>query len=65
VTSGVRWGNPQSPIREEYHWFAIAVEGALPPISRDQEENHATLVALPAKAKDFLGKGLLKTGAAF
>jgi len=43
-------------IRMDYRWFAIAAKGALLPISCDQEEYHANLVALPVeREEDFLG----------
>lgn len=43
-------------IRMDYRWFAIAAKGALLPISCDQEEYHANLVALPVeREEEFLG----------
>ena len=43
-------------IRMDYRWFAIAAKGALLPISCDQEEYDANLVALPVeRTEEFLG----------
>jgi FkbM family methyltransferase len=39
-------------IRMDYRWFAIAAKGALLPISCDQEEYHANLVALPVEREE-------------
>src|SRR4029077_15905250 len=40
----------------DVRWFAIAAKGALLPISCDQQEYHANLVALPVeREEDFLG----------
>jgi hypothetical protein len=40
----------------DYRWFAIAAKGALLPISCDQEEYHANLVALPVeRTEEFFG----------
>lgn len=55
------WGYParetiQYLIRMDYRWFAIAAKGALLPISCDQEEYDANLVALPVeRTEEFLG----------
>jgi FkbM family methyltransferase len=55
------WGYParetiQFLIRMDYRWFAIAAKGALLPISCDQEEYDANLVALPVeRTEEFLG----------
>jgi FkbM family methyltransferase len=54
------WGYParetiQFLIRMDYRWFAIAAKGALLPISCDQEEYDANLVALPVeRTEEFL-----------
>jgi FkbM family methyltransferase len=43
-------------IRMDYRWFAIAVKGALLPISCDQDSYDANLVALPVeRTEEFLG----------
>jgi hypothetical protein len=42
-------------IRMDYRWFAIAVKGALLPISCDQDSYDANLVALPVeRTEEFL-----------
>jgi FkbM family methyltransferase len=54
------WGYPAREIveflmRMDYRWFAIAANGALLPVSCDQQTYDANLVALPAeRAEEFL-----------